>query len=707
MSRSGEEANSLEPMFKPVAVAVVGASADPEKLGGRPVRYLKERGYAGAIYPINPRHAQVQGLKAYKSVLDVEGPIDLALISTPAALVEQAVGECAEKGIKGVVIFSSGFAELGEEGRALQRRLTDIAAGTGMRIIGPNCMGIASFEQNMVITFGMMIHYMPPELGPISIVSQSGAFGGLAYAEARLRHLGVRLWATTGNECDVSFADCLDYFVGEEGTEVVLLYFESTKSGAKILSALDKARSLGKPVVVMKVGSSEVGREAALSHTDSLTGSDDVLNAVFHRYNAYRAYSIDEFFDIGYACTLGRFPAGNRIGFVTISGGVGVLMADVADRLGLDVAAMPEAAQERIRQVLPYAGTRNPVDVTGQTLVQPEILERCLDIMIEDGGYDIIVVYLPGMTSSPFFREAALAGFHNIRARHPDTLIVVSAKSDDEIREALTADGYINIDEPTRAVKAAAALMQFGRGYARAGADDPPPVLAAPDIEVADGPINEVEAKRLLGAAGIPMVEERLATSAKEAAAAAEALGLPVAMKLVSPDILHKSEIGGVLLDIASAEEAGDGYATLTERAAAAAPDARLDGVLVAPMVQGGVETILGVKRDPDFGPVVMFGLGGFFVEVLGDVARRMAPFGEAEALEMIREVKGYPLLEGVRGGAAADIEALAAALARLSVFAHATGEWVESIDLNPFIVLPNGEGALAVDALIVPRRES
>lgn len=707
MTGPGDETNSLEPMFKPVAVAVVGASAEPEKLGGRPVRYLKERGYAGAIYPINPRHAQVQGLKAYKSVLDVEGPIDLALISTPAALVEQAVTECAEKGIKGVVIFSSGFAELGEEGRAAQQRLADIGAEAGMRIIGPNCMGIASFEQNMVITFGMMVHYLPPEIGPISIVSQSGAFGGLAYTEARQRHLGVRLWATTGNECDVSFADCLDYFVGEEGTEVVLLYFESTKSGGKILSALEKARSLKKPVVVMKVGSSEVGREAALSHTDSLTGSDDVLDAVFQRYNAYRAYSIDEFFDIGYACTLGRFPAGNRIGFVTISGGVGVLMADVADKLGLDVAAMPGAAQERVRQVLPYTGTRNPVDITGQTLVQPEILEQCLDIMIEDGGYDIIVVYLAGMTSSPPLKEAALAVFHDVRSRHPDTVMIVAGKSDDEIYEALTADGYLIIDEPTRAVKAAAALMQFGRGYARTGDDDPPPVLAAPGIEIPDGPINELDAMRLLGAAGIPIAEERLATSADEAAAAAQTLGLPVAMKLVSPDILHKSEIGGVLLDVASAVEAGEGYATLTERAAAAAPDARLDGVLVAPMVAGGVETILGVKRDPDFGPAVIFGLGGVFVEVLGDVARRMAPFGEAEALEMIREVKGYPLLEGVRGGAPADIEALAAALAKLSVFADATSDRIESIDLNPFIVLPAGQGALAVDALIVPRRES
>ena len=694
--------NSLETMFRPKSVAILGASTNENKIGGRPLRYLKHYEFDGPIYPINPNYPEVQGLKAYKSILDVAGGVDLALIALPAAAVLQAIRECAEKGVKVVVIFSSGFAETGDDGRAAQLEMRRIAADAGMRIVGPNCMGIAAFDHKMIITFGVSMMNFPPALGPVSIVSQSGAFGSVAYAEARQRHLGVRLWATTGNESDVSVADCLNFYVEDPETKVILMYFEASRDGANLMAGLEAAKKARKPVVTMKVGSSDVGAEAALSHTNSLAGSDSVVDTVLAKYNAYRAYTMDEFFDIGYAFTSGLFPAGNRVGIVTISGGVGILMSDYAVKLGLDVARLPEAAQAKIKEVIPFAGTRNPVDVTGQAVNQQEIIEHCLNIMIEEGGYDVIVVYFAGMTSMEFLRKTGLT---RVREKHPAAAIVLSVVMDEESWKVFDDLNFLVIPDPTRAVRAAAALIQMGQGYAKAELPAPP-ALPAPVHVPAEMP-NEVEAKRILAKAGIPVVDERLATATEAAGNAAAEIGFPVAMKLVSTDILHKSEIGGVLLNVADEAAARDGYDTLIARAKTAQPDAKVDGVVVAPMISGGVETILGVKVDPAFGPVVLFGLGGIFVEVLGDVTQRLAPFGVEEAHEMMREVKGFPLLDGARGAAPADLDALAEALARLSVFAHENAERIESIDINPFLVLPKGQGAYAVDALIVPSKVS
>ena len=274
----------------------MGASSDENKIGGRPLRYLKHYEFDGPVYPINPNYPEVQGLRAYKSILHVRGGVDLALIVLPATAVLQAIRECAKKGVKAVVIFSSGFAETGDKGREMQREMRRIADDVGMRIVGPNCMGIAAFDHNMIITFGVSMMNLPPELGPVSIVSQSGAFGSVTYAEARQRHLGVRLWATTGNESDVNVADCLIYYVEDPETKVILMYFEASRDGKKLMAGLEAAKKKRKPVVAMKVGSSDVGAEAALSHTDSLAGSDSVVNTVLEKYNAYRAYTMDEFF---------------------------------------------------------------------------------------------------------------------------------------------------------------------------------------------------------------------------------------------------------------------------------------------------------------------------------------------------------------------------------------------------------------------------
>ncbi len=702
MSDTAIKKDELDVLFRPRSVAVMGASSDAKKIGGRPIFYLKHYDFAGDIYPINPNYDEIQGVKAYKALADVPGDVDLALIALPSAMVEDAVTACADKGVKATVIFSSGYAETGEEGEAAQERLLEIARASGMRIMGPNCMGLAGFDARMIMTFGFSMETMPPELGPIGIISQSGAYGAVAYYESRDRQLGVSLWATTGNESDIGLSEILMYYAADDAIKVILLYMEGCKDGPGFMAGLEAARAAGKPVIVTKVGASDIGAEAALSHTASITGSDVVFDTVVAKYGAHRTYSLDEFYDLGYACsTTRRFPNGNRVGLLTISGGVGVLMSDVASRLGLEVPKLTEAAQARIREIIPYAGTRNPVDITGQTLNDPSLLAKCLDVLIEEDICDIVVIYMAMSTQSPALADIFMQVFRDIRAKHPDVPIVAGVYAEGERRRELEELGYIVVREPTRAVNVAASLLRFGRHFAATAPEAPPP-LAKP-VVIPTRTLNEVTAKQLLSEAGIPTVSETLAISPVEAVAAVTAIGGPAALKLVSPDILHKSEIGGVMLNV-DAADASSAYDALVQRGRRHKSDATIEGVVVAPMISAGIETILGVKRDPVFGPVVVFGLGGVFVEVLQDVTRRLAPFGVTEAHEMIREVKGYPLLEGVRGGEVGDIQALAEALSRLSVLAHENQDRIDSIDINPFLVLPAGKGALAVDALIVPR---
>jgi acyl-CoA synthetase (NDP forming) len=466
-----------------------------------------------------------------------------------------------------------------------------------------------------------------------------------------------------------------------------------------------------KPVVVLKVGRSELGAQAAASHTASLVGSDAVYDALFRQYGVHRARTLDELMDIGYACTAGKFPTRGKLGLVTISGGVGVLMADAATAAGLEVPELPPAAQAKLKAIIPYAAVRNPVDTTAQVLGDMELIGVNLETMLREGGCDTVVLFLSTVGMNPVVMEKLTATLLRVRKNFPDTLVIISSLMRRDLFQPLQEAGYLVTEDPSRAVEMVAALTGFGREFARRdgrprGPDD---LLAGRGNTAAGLPslparvLSEHEAKQLLALAGLPAVPERLARTAEEAQQAAQALGYPVALKINSPDILHKSEIGGVLLGVATAQAVAEGFRVLHERATAKAPQARLDGVLVAPMIGDGVETILGVKHDPVFGPVVMFGLGGIFVEVLKDVTFRIAPFGVEEARKMIREVKGFPLLDGARGRPKADVEALARALSSLSIYAASQAGRLDSIDVNPFIVRPVGKGGVAVDALIVP----
>lgn len=695
--------DGMDAIFAPRSVAVIGASGDPRRIGGRPVDFLRRHGFAGPILPINPRSAEVQGLPAYPSLAEAPTVPDLAIIALPAPMAVQAIEECAARGVGGAVIFSSGFSEVGPDGAALQARMVDIAREGGMRLVGPNCLGIANIGRNLYATFTPGVERDLPRPGEVSIISQSGAFGSYCMTLVRMRGLGVNIWATTGNSCDVDFADAVAYCAQDDKTRVIMGYLEGATDRDRLVEALELARSRGKPVVMMKVGRSAVGAEAAQSHTASLAGSDAVYDAAFRQFGVYRARSVDEMFDVTYACSeAGSLMKGDRLGLVTVSGGVGVLMADEAQDCGLEVPALPDHAQKRLKEVLPFAGVRNPVDVTAQLVNQIDLLETNMDVLFGDGDIDGAIIFMSTVGLSADLNEGIRTGMERVRKRFPGRPMLFCSLTEPEGRAAYERSGFIVFEEPTRAVRAMAGLRYFSRSFERATETDPVPDL--PDLPpLPAGMVNEIEAKALLAGAGIRIVRETLAASPEAAAEAAGSMGYPVVLKIASPDILHKSDIGGVALNLRSADEVRAAGERILRLAAEKAPQARIDGLVVAEQAAPGVEAILGVTQDPAFGPVVMFGLGGVLVEALGDVSFRVAPFGPAEARRMIDEIRGRKLLDPFRGAPARDLDALADALSRLSAYAARHGAALASIDINPLILGAEGEGAVAADAVIIP----
>jgi acyl-CoA synthetase (NDP forming) len=682
----------LDKLLRPSSIAIIGASDEPSRIGGRPLAYLRAAGFRGPLYPVNSKRSVVQGLQAYPTIADVPGPVDFAVIAVAAAQAVAAVGDCAARGVGAAVIFTAGFAEVGPAGAVLQDRIAAIARESGMRVLGPNCLGLFSTANAFYPTFTTSLDRGLPKPGRLSIVSQSGAFGSHLYFTAIGRGLGMRHWIATGNEVDVDVAECLHWVAEDPGTDVIMAYTEGVKDGARFIAALEAARTRRKPVIFMKVGRSALGAAVVTSHTAALAGADAVYDAVLRRHGAYRARSAEEMVDIAYAAGRGVYPASERLGLITISGGVGALMADDAGERGLQLPPMPEEAQRRLKELVPFASPRNPIDLTAQPFNDIKLVARNLEIALREGGYDSVIAFFSSVAGSPAIAEPMRQAIRELRSLRPDCLFVLSALVPDALKAAYEADGVPVFEDPSRAVAAVAALAGFGRSF-RQSAHAPTPI-SRPKNAIRAG-MGEREAKRVLAEWGIPVLDERLARSADEAVAAFADLGGPVVLKIGSPDIQHKTEVGGVLLDLRDAEAVRQGYAAL----AAHAPE-----VLVAPYVTGGVEVIVGAKRDPVFGPVAMVGLGGVFVEVLQDVALRPAPVDKGEALAMIGELRGRAVLAGARGRPAADTRALADAVAALSRFAAAHADEIESVDINPFLVLPEGHGAVALDALIVPR---
>lgn len=698
MDDAAERPRGLDALMTPRTVAVIGASDDAERIGGRPLRYLRERGFAGAVYPVNPRRETVQGLPALSRIEDAPELVDLAIVAVPAPAARATLEACAASGVGAAVVFSSGFAELGEEGAAAQAAMGGIARASGMRILGPNCLGAYNAALGLYATFSTSIELQRPQPGPVGVVSQSGAYGAHIAFLARTRRVHVGLLITTGNECDVEAAECIEWMAASPQVKVIAASAEGLRDGDALVRALERARAARKPVVILKMGRSRAGAEAALSHTASLAGRDAVYDAVFRELGAHRATDTDELIDVAYAASVGVLPADQRVGLVSVSGGMGIQMADAAERCGLPLVPMPPAAQARLRARLPYASPRNPVDVTAQIFNDRALLEENLDAMLEEGGYSALVAFFTYVAGTRFMADYLVETIAGARERFPDRLLVLSVVAPHEVLARYEALGCPCFEDADRAVRAVAALAGFARAFAAAPPAAPalPPALAPPD-----SPLDELAALRMLAGAGLPLPPLEAARDEEQAVAAAARLGHPVALKVRSPDLAHKSDAGGVRLGLDGEAAVREAFRAILDAVSRAAPAARLDGVLVSPMAPPGVDLILGIQRDPLFGPVLLAGLGGVFVEVLGDVSLARAPVDEAAALAMLRRLKAWPLLDGARGAPPADVEAACAAMAALSRFACANAGALRSVDVNPLRVLPRGQGVRMLDALI------
>lgn len=688
----------LAKLLNPQSVAVIGASDDPSRIGGRPIAYMRGQGYQGKIFPVNPNRTTVQGLTAYPNVAALPETPDVAIVIVPASAALESVTALAERGCAAAILFTAGFAEIGPEGAREQQKLVDAAHKHGMRLIGPNSLGLINPCTHFYGTFATGCELGFPKAGSVAIISQSGAYGAHLMAVSTANDIGLSAVILTGNEADLTVGDMLQMVVKDPATKVIMLYSEGIRESAGLLAGLDAARRARKPVLMMKVGRSAVGSAAAQSHTASIAGDDRVTDAVLKEFGVVRVQTTEQMLDIARLATRGIYPANNSLGVITVSGGAGVIISDAADAIGLPMPEMPLDAQERLLKLLPFAAPRNPVDVTAQYLNEMSLISTFTDALIAEGKYTSILgffTYTGGVASvAPRLREQLKIA----RSKHPDCIFVLSLMASREQIREYESDGFIVFEDPSRAVVAIEAMGQFGRAFAK------PPSLPAPKLAPINLPAHnpsEAQAKQLLAQAGITSAPEAVCVEIEAAVIAAKKIGFPVVMKIVSPDILHKSEIGGVLLDIHDEASVREGFALLTQRGKTAAPQARLEGVLVAKQLKGGVECILGIHQDPVFGPVAMFGLGGIFVEILQDVVLHRCPFGPDVAEEMIRSIKGAPLLLGARGRPVTDIKALAEMLSQLSAFAVAAGPRLQSIDLNPVLAMPQGQGAYAVDAVI------
>ena len=698
----------LERFFAPQSIAVIGASQDVASISGQPLRHLQSHGYSGRLYPVNPRYKEVGGLKCYAALSDVPDTPDLALVLVNAVRVPDILRECGRKGVAYVIIFSSGFSETGASGTALQRELMDIAHEFNIGVIGPNCQGMVNVADRVYGGFGSIFQsdYDP---GPVSMVSQSGGFGYSVMNLSSEGGLDFRQMVTTGNEIGVSALDFIEYFIRDPQTALIVGYVEGLKDARRLREVGEKALTAGKPILMWKVGNTEQGQRAAASHTANLGGAMALYRAVFRQTGIVQVEDIQDVVDYGRAFRSGRLPAGGRLAIITISGGAGILMTDECVAGGMSLAELAPSTLEKLRDIVPSFGSLlNPIDVTASVFNETTLMQRALQVIVEDPNVDCLALISASLQGE--LAHSIARGIAEVMKGTDKPLFLCWSARDVQAKDCyavLDAARLPHYKSPVRCGRALLAVWSYAeakRRY-REQRNDKPVVIERPGVRellaARTGDLAEYEAKRVLAEYGIPVTREALAGSAREAVAVAKRIGYPVALKVQSPDIAHKTEAKAVRIGLADDAQVEAAYEEIVANARTYQPDARIDGVLVQEMVTGGTEVILGATNDPLFGPAVMFGLGGIFAEVLKDVAFRLAPVTPANAREMIAEIKGYPVLAGIRGKPTADLDALVDAIVRLSALAVDLEDHVAELDINPLFVKEQGGGVIAGDALI------
>ncbi|MBI2293132.1 MAG: acetate--CoA ligase family protein [Betaproteobacteria bacterium] len=696
--------NDLSSLLSPRSIAILGASSDFRKVNGRPLKYLLEKGYTGSIYPVNPKYSKLGALDCYPSVAALPEPVDLAIVAVPARFVAAALDDLGRNGAKAAIVFSSGFAETGPAGRALEQQVVAAARVAGLRLCGPNCLGLINAFERVIATFGQFADGDTAP-GPVGFVTQSGAFGTAIAALARQRALGLGYFVNTGNEGDVTFVQVMREVLADSRIRVGAGYIEGLREGAGLIELADAALASGKPLVLAKVGRSEAGARAAASHTGALAGADAVFDGVIRQHGIVRARNEEHMLDMVEAFACCALPQGNGLAIITQSGGAGVLMADRAEELELSVPMLGETTRQALQQVIPEFGAcDNPVDITGQFVAEPGLLRESVRIVLSDPQVHIGIVWLQLMDA---YVDSLVMIFEELKSQVSKPFIVCWVAAPEKALRELRARGIAVLRGAEPAVDAAAALMRYAEARRNWCVDQDARIRLG---EGAGGgelvfpatrcPVSTALAARLLQASGVTLAKSEHARNADAAVACAERLGYPVALKIESPDIVHKTEAKGVRLDLRDAAAVKAAFADITANAKRCQPDAAIDGVIVQAMIHGDVELVVGLKHDPVFGMVIMVGLGGIYVEVLKDVVFRKAPVTEAQAGRMLEDLKSRAILDGVRGSPAVDRVALTRLISAVSLFGVAAGERLQELDLNP--VLAGGAGATAVDWLMV-----
>ncbi|MCL4079557.1 acetate--CoA ligase family protein [Coriobacteriia bacterium Es71-Z0120] len=692
----------LEPVFAPRSVAVIGASRDPRAVGRTVLDNLIAGGFPGALYPVNPKADTIADLPCFPSVDSLPETPDLAVIVVPAAAVEPLVRRCGEMGVPAVIVISAGFKEAGPEGAALERSVSAAARDVGIRLIGPNCLGVIVPGSRLNASFAPT---MPPA-GNVAFVSQSGALGTALLDQAACQGLGLSHFVSLGNKADVDEADLFFAWADDPSVAVVVAYIEAVRDGSRFVDAA-RAVTRAKPLVVLKSGLSDAGARAVSSHTGSLAGSKHVYEAALRKAGAIQVHSAEELFDLAAAFATQPLPRARTVCIVTNAGGPAILATDAAERIGLGLATLEDTTTRRLRAALPAAASvYNPVDVLGDA--PPERYATTLDAVADDASVGaVLAVLTPQAMTDAEGVASAVADVASKRGLCTLASFMGGERVAQGIR-ALRERGVPNYPYPERAVQALRAMMTRLDAETSAPADAPPVegdrdvVRAAMDHARAAQRrfITEISATRIADAYGIRVPQGGVARDLDEAIALAEKVGYPVVVKIASPDILHKSDIGGIITGVTGSDGLRAAYERVLLSARTRMPEARIWGVTVQQQIPKGAETIVGLTRDPTFGHVLMFGLGGIYVEVLHDVSFRLCPVSHRDAAEMIAEIHAYPLLKGARGQAPADVEAIADTIVRVAALARDFPEIAE-LDINPLIVLPKGEGAVAADVRI------
>lgn len=700
--------STLRPFFNPSGVAIVGASADPHKLSHGILRNAVSHGFRGAVYPVNPKATEILGLRCYPDVLAVPDPVELAVLVLPAALCPAVLDACGRRGIRAAIVISGGFREVGPKGAALEAELVRVARHYGMRLIGPNCVGTLDAHTGLNTTF---IRTMP-QPGAIAFVSQSGAICGGILEWTAGKGIGFSRFATLGNAADVTETDLLLDLAEDPNTRVIVAYVEAIRDGQRFIEVARQVTP-HKPILVIKAGRTEAGTRAVSSHTGSLAGSMAAYDAAFRQAGVIRVDSVEELFNNALALAYRPLPRGPRVAVVTNAGGPASLAADEVEQVGLAMPPTSSATRARLAEFThPEAQLANPVDMLGGA--EPPDYERAVSALLADEAFDAVLpILVPQALVDPVAVAEAIGRAAQSQAGEPKP-VVACFMGDEIVRTPMAVLRSYRIAPylfPEQAARALAALWAYVQHRQRLLADVEPaearPIEPAEAAALPPGRthLGEVDCRPLLAAYGIPQPQAALARTAAEAARRAAEIGFPVALKVVSPDIFHKSEVGGIALGLADEGAVAEAFEALLARVRSRQPDARLEGALVAQMASPGQELIVGMRRDRQFGPLIMFGLGGVYVELFRDVAFRVAPFSRAEARRMVAETRAGQLLAGLRGRPPADVDAVVEVIVRVAQMALDHPQ-IEEIDINPLIAYPAGQGVLAVDARMVVAAE-